>query len=228
MKEEGRKCRLWSYLAHLGFCICQLGFLFPLLLIVKQKVLVYVSHLHDSRNVVSGSTVKSIKSASYQVSGEMRRVCFPYPVVPLSTDIFSVKEIFHFPHLPAADKNATVIFQKYFYCLTNSSEQIPSNKEALLSFQPSVPSQELEPNLWSCFMSRKRGRLLNFHSLSTVLLLLRIGPAFFPLLVMSDFPSKPVKAYLYSKTHHHYRKRFRNLGECFFFAYWIFFPAFRA
>lgn len=89
-----------------------------------------------NRNVVLGSTIQSVKSPSCEMSGEMRRMCFPFPVASLSADIFSVKESFHFPHLPAADENATVTVQKYFYGLTNSSEQILSNKEAL----PQLPA----------------------------------------------------------------------------------------
>lgn len=67
-----------------------------------------------NRNVVLSSTVQSVKSPSCQMSGEMRRMCFPFPVASLSADIFSVKESFHFPHLPAADENATVTVQEYF------------------------------------------------------------------------------------------------------------------
>ena len=84
-----------------------------------------------SRGLVSDSPVKSVKSPSCWISGEIRRVSFPFPVASPSADIFSVRETFHFPHLPAADENATVIVQKYFYGLTNSSEQMPSNKELL-------------------------------------------------------------------------------------------------
>lgn len=74
-----------------------------------------------NRDEISGSTVEPITTPFCHMSREVRRVCFPFSVASLSTDIFSVKEIFHFLHLPVTDKNATVIVQKYFYGWLNSS-----------------------------------------------------------------------------------------------------------
>lgn len=33
-----------------------------------------------NRNVIRGSTILSVKSPSCEMSGEMRRMCFPFPV----------------------------------------------------------------------------------------------------------------------------------------------------
>lgn len=80
--------------------------------------------------MVSDSTVKSVKSPSCQMSGEMRE-SFLFPAASPGADILCVRETFHFPRLPAADENATVIVREYFYGLTDSSELVPSNKELL-------------------------------------------------------------------------------------------------
>lgn len=77
--------------------------------------------------------------------------------------------------------------------------------------------KELEPDLWSCFIGRKRGRLVTIAEPLVVLLLsLKIRPTVYVLLLplMSDFPSRPVrKTCLHPKTNHHYREIFRYFRE---------------
>lgn len=97
--------------------------------------------------------------------------------------------------------------------------------------------KELEPDLWSCFIGRKRGRLVTIaEPLVFLLLSLKIGPTcYFPigptvyvllLPLMSDFPSRPVRKIAYTPKPTTIIEKYLGTSDSkfFFFAYWIFLP----